>query len=104
MGMGKANHLRRANVVYWLPKMVIAIYSDKENSSTVVLRSWKLLRRLRQLMRSCVDLYCAFDVPYSTYYKPTGDLPYVSSEQGGLIIRTELIYEYTIYASYTYTV
>ncbi len=26
-----------------------------------------------------------------------GDLPYISSEQGGLIIRTELIYEYTIY-------
>ncbi len=26
-----------------------------------------------------------------------GDLPYMSSEQGGLIIGTELIYEYTIY-------
>ncbi len=27
-----------------------------------------------------------------------GDLPYISSEQGGgLIIHTELIYEYTIY-------
>ncbi len=26
-----------------------------------------------------------------------GDLPYISSEQGGLIIRPELIYEYTIY-------
>ncbi len=26
-----------------------------------------------------------------------GDLPYISSEQGGLIICTELIYEYTIY-------
>ncbi len=26
-----------------------------------------------------------------------GDLPYISSEQGGLIIGTELIYEYTIY-------
>ncbi len=33
------------------------------------------------------------DVPYSTYYKPMGDLPYVSSEQGELIIHTELIYE-----------
>ncbi len=33
-------------------------------------------------------------VPYSTYYKPMGDLPYNSSEQrGGLIIHTELIYE-----------
>ncbi len=34
------------------------------------------------------------------YYKPMGDLPYISSEQGGgLIIRTEFlcIYEYTIY-------
>ncbi len=31
---------------------------------------------------------------YSTYYKPMGDLPYVSSEQGGLIIHTELIYEF----------
>ncbi len=33
-------------------------------------------------------------VPYSTYYKhkPMGDLPYISSEQGGLIIRSELIY------------
>ncbi len=31
------------------------------------------------------------------YYKPVGDLPYISSEQGGLIIRTELIYKYTIY-------
>ncbi len=29
---------------------------------------------------------------YSTYYyKPMGDLPYISSEQGGLIIRTKLI-------------
>ncbi len=26
-----------------------------------------------------------------------GDLAYISSEQGGLIIRTKLIYEYTIY-------
>ncbi len=27
-------------------------------------------------------------VPYSTYYKPMGDLPYISSEQeGGLIMR-----------------
>ncbi len=26
-----------------------------------------------------------------------GDLPYISSEQGGLIICTELIYEYTLY-------
>ncbi len=25
-----------------------------------------------------------------------GDLPYISSEQGGLIIHTELIYEYTV--------
>ncbi len=32
-------------------------------------------------------------IPYSTYYKPMGDLPYISSEQGGLIIHTELIYE-----------
>ncbi len=32
------------------------------------------------------------------YYKYMGDLPYISSEQGhGLIIRTELIYKYTIY-------
>ncbi len=35
-------------------------------------------------------------VPYSTYYKPMGDLPYISSEPGGLIIHTELIYEFTI--------
>ncbi len=27
------------------------------------------------------------------YYKPMGDLHYISSEQGGLIIRTEFIYE-----------
>ncbi len=28
-------------------------------------------------------------VPYSTYYKPMGDLPYITSEQGGgLIILT----------------
>ncbi len=26
-----------------------------------------------------------------------GDLPSISSEQGGLIIHTELIYEYTLY-------
>ncbi len=33
-----------------------------------------------------------------------GDLPYITSEQDGLIIRNELIYEYTIYKrpSYTY--
>ncbi len=34
---------------------------------------------------------------YSVYYKPMGDLTYISSEQGGLIIRTEFIYKYTIY-------
>ncbi len=28
---------------------------------------------------------------------PMGDLPYISSEQGGLIIHTELIYEYTLH-------
>ncbi len=32
---------------------------------------------------------------YSTYYKPMGDLPYISSDQGWLIICTELIYDYT---------
>ncbi len=32
-------------------------------------------------------------LPYSTYYKPRSP-----PEQGGLIIRTELIYEYTIYS------
>ncbi len=38
-------------------------------------------------------------VPYTTYYKPMGDLPYINSEQGGgLIIRTELIYELPAYA------
>ncbi len=31
--------------------------------------------------------------PYSMYYKPMGDLHYISAEPGGLIIRTELIYE-----------
>ncbi len=31
------------------------------------------------------------------YYKPMGDLRYIGSEQGVLIIRTELIYECTIY-------
>ncbi len=31
-------------------------------------------------------------LPYSTYYKPMGDLPYISSEQeGGLIIHKGLI-------------
>ncbi len=34
-------------------------------------------------------------LPYSMYYKPMGDLPYISSEQGGgLIIRT---YEFPIH-------
>ncbi len=38
-------------------------------------------------------------VRYSTYYKPIGDLLYISSEQGGgLIIRQKLIYEYTTYS------
>ncbi len=37
-------------------------------------------------------------VPYSTYYKPMGDLPYISSEQGsGLIIHHGLIMRITIY-------
>ncbi len=38
-----------------------------------------------------------FIIPYCAYYKPTGDLAYISSEQGvGLIImRSWLIYEYT---------
>ncbi len=35
------------------------------------------------------------------YYKPMGDLPYISSEQAGrLIIRTELIYMYIISVLY----
>ncbi len=38
-------------------------------------------------------IYCTVHVPHSTYYKPMGDLPYISSEQGGLIIHTELKYE-----------
>ncbi len=40
------------------------------------------------------------DVPYSTYYKPMGDLSYISSEQGGgliihhgLIMRIIIIYK-----------
>ncbi len=37
-------------------------------------------------------------VPYSTYYKPMGDLSYISSEQGGgLIIHHGLIMRITIY-------
>ncbi len=32
-----------------------------------------------------------------TYYKPMGNLFYINSEQGALLIRTEHIYEYTIY-------
>ncbi len=33
-------------------------------------------------------------LPCSAYYKPMGDLSYISSEQGGRIIRTDLIYEF----------
>ncbi len=34
-------------------------------------------------------------VPYSTYCKPMGDLPFISSEQGGgLIIRMVSLYTY----------
>ncbi len=37
-------------------------------------------------------------LPYSTYYKPMGDLSYISSEQGGgLIIHHGLIMRITIY-------
>ncbi len=37
-------------------------------------------------------------IPYSTYYKPMGDLSYISSEQGGgLIIHHGLIMRITIY-------
>ncbi len=37
-------------------------------------------------------------IPYITYYKPMGDLPYISSEQGGgLIIHQGLIMQITIY-------
>ncbi len=37
-------------------------------------------------------------VLYSTYYKPMGDLPYISSEQGdGLIIHHGLMMRITIY-------
>ncbi len=36
-------------------------------------------------------------VPYITYYKPMGDIPYISSEQGGLIIHHGLIMRITIY-------
>ncbi len=33
-----------------------------------------------------------FELPYNTYYKPMGDPPYISSEQGGgVIMRTWLI-------------
>ncbi len=40
----------------------------------------------------------ALALPYNTYYKPMGDLPYISSEQGsGLIIHHGLIMLITIY-------
>ncbi len=45
----------------------------------------------------------AVHVPYSMYYKPMDDLPYISSEQeGGLIIRAELIYELPYISIYMY--
>ncbi len=41
---------------------------------------------------------CTNSIPYSTYYKPMGDLSYISSEQGGgLIIHHGLIMRITIY-------
>ncbi len=43
-------------------------------------------------------------IPYSTYYKPMGDLSYISSEQGGgLIIHHGLIIR-TIRYMYMYAV
>ncbi len=50
-----------------------------------------------QLLPPKFEFPCYTVVPYSTYYKPMGDLPYISSEQGGLIISSEFIYEYTAY-------
>ncbi len=46
--------------------------------------------------RSTLVRILQITVLYSTYYKPMGDLPYISYEQGRLIIGTEPIYEYTI--------
>ncbi len=44
------------------------------------------------------DIRLALVLPYSTDYKPKGDLPYISSEQGdGLIIHHGLIMRITIY-------
>ncbi len=56
-------------------------------------RLWKTTRWM---------LHIIYLIPYSMYFKPMGDLPYISSEQGGIIVRTELIYKYTIYISVLY--
>ncbi len=49
------------------------------------------------MVRNCQGSAEYVIVPYSTYYKPMGDLPYISSEQGGgLIIHHGFIMRITI--------
>ncbi len=68
---------RRVRIILFTPKLCIHEYTP-----TACFTCWYAIRR----------------VLYSTYYKPMGDLSYISSEQGGgLIIHTELIYEYIVY-------
>ncbi len=66
------------------------------------MRSLSLLRRLQRLIHSFLYRIVCIISPWAiSLYM------YISSEQGGLIIRTELIYKYTIYMYkrpiYTYT-
>ncbi len=61
--------------------------------------NWLAWVNARGLLLICIIMV----IPYSTYYEPMGDLPCISSEQGGrFIIRTWLIYEFTISVLYLY--
>ncbi len=53
--------------------------------------------RLRFCISAIIQMNYSTHIPYTTYHKPMGGPPYISSEQrGGLIMRSWLIYECTI--------
>ncbi len=52
---------------------------------------WDLLLDMNSLMALMIEVYMYLHIPY---YKTMGDLAYICSEHGGLIIHAKLIYEF----------
>ncbi len=74
----------------------ICYFFSTEVSGRLKLHVYRV--KLQVEVQSAMTTNCIDAAVYSTYYKPMGDLSYISSEQGGgLIIHHGLIMRITIY-------